>query len=197
MIAKEQSLVLIREHVKNENIVKHMLAVGAMMAGVYEELKKRGRAEAELGGQKEEWMIAGLLHDGDYCAEVPHTEQGIKITEWAREKGYVVPENVAHAMAAHNWDNTGVEPKSLMDWTIFCGDSLTGLVVASTLVLPNKKIVALTVESVLKRFKEPSFAKGTRRQDIALCEEKLGLKLEEFVGITLQAMQGINSEIGL
>ena len=88
MITKEQSLVLIREHVKNENIVKHMLAVGAMMGGVYEELKKRGRAEAELGGQKEEWMIAGLLHDGDYCEEVPHTEQGIKITEWAREKGY-------------------------------------------------------------------------------------------------------------
>ncbi|MEW5805637.1 MAG: phosphohydrolase [Patescibacteria group bacterium] len=197
MITRNQALALIREHVKNENIVKHMLAVEALMAGVYDELKNRGRTEQELGGTREEWMMAGLLHDGDYCDEVPMAEQGIKITQWAREKGYEIPENVAQAMAAHNWDNTGVEPKTLMDWAIFCGDSLTGLIVAAALVLPSKKINDLTVESVLKRFKEPSFARGTRREEIKMCQEKLDLTLEEFIGIALKSMQIIADDLGL
>jgi len=100
-------------------------------------------------------------------------------------------------MAAHNWHATGVEPKNLMDWTIFLGDSLTGLIVASTLVLPNKKLADVTIERILKKFKEKSFAKGTRREDILMCDEKLGFSLEEFVRITLNSMQGISSELGL
>jgi predicted hydrolase (HD superfamily) len=195
MLTREQALGLIGEHVQNKNIVKHMIALEAVMAGVYDALAQKGIND--LGGNKEEWQIAGLLHDGDYCDEVPHHEQGIKITKWAREKGYEVPDNVSHAMAAHNWDNTGVEPKSLMDWAIFCADSLTGLIVASTLVLPDKKLGSLSVESVLKRFKSPSFAAGTRREDIKKCEEKLGFSLEEFVEFALKAMQGIGSELGL
>ncbi len=188
---------LIREHVLKENIVKHMLTVKSLMEGVYDELKNRGKTEQELGGTKEEWGMAGLLHDGDYCEGVPDERQGIQIVEWAKEKGHEIPENVAHAMAAHNWSNTKVEPKNLMDWTIFCGDSLTGLIVAATLVLPDKKMSDLTTDRVLKRFKEPSFAKGTRRDEIALCEEKIGLTLEEFVSVSLKAIQKIAKEIGL
>lgn len=188
---------MIEEHVVNKNIVKHMLAAEALMGGVYEGLKTRGKSESELSGTKEEWMMAGLLHDGDYCNSVPMEKQGVQITEWAREKGYEIPENVAYAMAAHNWHNTGVEPKTLMDWTIFLGDSLTGLIVAATLVLPTKKLSDLTVENVLKRFKEPKFASGTRREDILRSEEKIGLNLQEFVTINLKAMQNIAGELGL
>ena len=197
MITKDQALSLINEHVSNKNIVKHMLATEALMAGVYGELKKRGRSDEELGGTKEEWMMAGLLHDGDYCESVPIEKQGIQITAWAREKGCDLPENVAQAMAAHNWHGTEVEPKNLMDWTIFLGDSLTGLIVAATLVLPSKKLADLTIDSVLKRFREKSFAKGTRREDIMMSEEKLGLDLTEFVTIALRTMQEISNELGL
>jgi len=197
MITKDQALSLINEHVSNKNIVKHMLATEALMAGVYGELKKRGRSDEELGGTKEEWMMAGLLHDGDYCESVQIEKQGIQITAWAREKGCNLPENVAHAMAAHNWHGTGIEPKSLMDWTIFLGDSLTGLIVAATLVLPSKKLADLTVDSVLKRFKEKSFARGTRREDIVMCEEKVGLSLSDFISVALKSMQNISSDLGL
>lgn len=197
MITKEQALSLIKEHVSNGNIVKHMLAAEALMGGVYDELKSPGRTDEELGGTKEEWQIAGLLHDGDYCASVPMEKQGVQISEWVKASGFDLPENVAHAMAAHNRRATGVEPQNLMDWTLFLGDSLTGLIVASVLVLPSKKINDLTVESVLKHFKEKSFAKGTRREDIVLCEEKLGLTLPEFVTITLHSMQKISSDLGL
>ena len=197
MINKEQALALIREHVLKENIIKHMLTVQALMEGIYDELKNRGKTEQKLGGTREEWGMAGLLHDGDYCEGVPDEKQGIQIVEWARNKDYEIPDNVAHAMAAHNWSNTKVEPKNLMDWTIFCGDSLTGLIVAATLVLPDKKMSDLTADRVLKRFKEPSFAKGTRRDEIAMCEEKIGLTLEEFISVSLKSIQAIASEIGL
>lgn len=197
MINHQEAIEIIKEYVTNGNIVKHMFATEALMAGIYDELKSRGKTDEELGGTKEEWLMTGLLHDGDYCESVPMEKQGVQVAEWVKEKGFTLPENVCHAMASHNWHNTGVEPKSLMDWTIFLGDSLTGLIVASTLVLPMKKLTDLTVESVLKRFKEPKFAAGTRREDIILCEEKLELSLTEFVTLTLKAMRGIAGEIGL
>lgn len=194
MITREQALQFLNEKIENKNIVKHMLAAEAMMRALARELGMRNK-ELEIG--EGEWGIAGLLHDGDYNPNVPAEKQGIQVTEMLREKGFEIPESVAHAMAAHNWSNTGIEPKSEMDWALFCGDSLTGLIVAATLVLPTKKLADLRVESVLKRFNESSFAKGTRREEIAMCEEKLGIPLEEFVKITLEAMQGISNDLGL
>jgi len=197
MITKEQALEIINEHVANKNIVKHMLATEALMGGVYNELKREGKSDEDLGGTKEEWQMAGLLHDGDYCEEVPMEKQGTQISEWVREKSLELPENVAYAMAAHNWHGTGKEPKTWMDWTIFMGDSLTGLIVATTLVLPSKKLVDVDTPMILRRFKESSFAKGTRREDIQMCQEKIGLSLEEFVRISLESMQKINTDLGL
>lgn len=187
MITREKALAFLNEKVENKNIIKHMLATEAVMMALAK----------KLGGVEEEWAMSGLLHDGDYCPGVGPEKQGVRITEWLREKGEEIPDIVAQAMAAHNWLNTKVEPKTPMDWAIFCADSLTGLVVASTLVLPSKKLADLTVESVLKRFKEKSFAKGTRREDIVLCQEKLNIPLPEFVEICLKAMQGISGELGL
>jgi len=204
MITKEQALQIINEYVANKNIVKHMLATEALMGGVYDELKREGKSDEALGGTKEEWMMAGLLHDGDYCEEVPLEKQGIQISEWVKAKavpagrqGFELPENVAYAMAAHNWHGTGKEPKTLMDWTIFMGDSLTGLIVATTLVLPSKKLIDVDSPMVLRRFGERSFAKGTRRENIQMCQEKIGLSLEEFVRISLESMQKISNDLGL
>ena len=188
MISREQALKFLNEKVENKNIIKHMLATEACMKALADQLGARN---------KEEWAMAGLLHDGDYSESVPMEKQGVQVTEWLRTAGFEVPENVAQAMAAHNWSNTGVEPKTLMDWSLFCGDSLTGLIVAATLVLPSRKLADLAVENVLNRFKEKSFARGTRREDIALCEEKLNIPLEKFVKICLEAMQNISQELGL
>jgi len=190
MIKREEALQI------NKNIIKHMFALEAFMGAIWEELKKKGKTKEELSGTKEEWMMVGLLHDGDYCEEVPEEKQGIQISEWVKDKGFEIPETVSHAMASHNY-KTGIKPKNLMDWSVFIGDSLTGLVVASTLVLPSRKLSDLTVKSILKKFKSASFAKGTRREDILLCEEKLGFSLEEFIGICLKSMQGISTDLGL
>lgn len=194
MIDREKALLLIREHVKNENIVKHMLAAEALMAGIYDYFQKKGKAD--LGGTREEWLLAGLLHDGDYCDQVPVERQGIQIAEWVKEKGERIPDNVVQCMAAHN-PATGTAPQTKMDWALLCGDSLTGLIVAATLVLPSRKLADLTVESVLKRFKEKSFARGTRREDIQQCEVQLGITLRELVKIGLESMKKISDQLGL
>lgn len=195
MIGREEALEFLGEKIENENVTKHLLATEALMGGVYGVLEKKG--VADLGGTKEEWMTAGLLHDGDYCEEVPMEKQGVQVTEWLGEEGHEVPENVARAMAAHNWSSTKVEPQTKMDWALFCGDSLTGLIVATALVRPDKKLSSVKVKSVMKKFKDKSFAQGTRREDIKRCEEKLGLPLKEFVGVCLGAMQKIAPDLGL
>jgi len=195
MISREDGIKFLEEKVANKNIIKHMLATEILMGAVWDFLSTRG--ETELGGSKEEWMMAGLMHDGDYRDEVPMEKQGIQVTEWLREAGFEVPDNVAYAMAAHNYDNTGSTPKTLMDWAITIGDSLTGLIVACALVRPDKKLESVALKSVMKKFRDKAFAKGTRREQIALCEEKLDIPLEEFVEIGLKAMQEISSELGL
>jgi len=195
MITRDQAIQFLNEKIANKNIIKHMIATEALMGGVYDALVIKGKTD--LGGSKKEWMMAGLIHDGDYVEGVPENRQGIQVIEWLKEKGYEIPDNVAHATAAHNADNTGVQPENLMDWTIFCGDSLTGLIVATALVRPEKKLEFVEVKSVLKKFKDPSFARGTRREQIKMCEEKLGLTLEEFIDISLKSMQKVAGEIGL
>jgi len=185
---RDEALKIVEENVPQQNIVKHMLATEAVMGALGEKF------EPEKVG---EWKLAGLLHDGDYSEDVPAERQGIQIAEWVEAKGFKLSSEVKHAMAAHNCSNTKVMPESKMDWSLFCCDTLTGLITACALILPEKKLADVTVERVLKRFKEPKFAAGTRREDIKLCEENLGMSLNEFVGISLKAMQGIAPALGL
>lgn len=186
-MTRNEALQIVDQYVKNPNIKKHLLATEAIM---------RALAQKFEPGKEEDYALAGLLHDCDYQDDVPAEKQGILISEWLKEKGVELPEEVKHAMAAHNVA-TGVLPQTKMDWTIFGADSLTGLIVATTLVHPDKKLAGITVESILKKFHDPSFARGTRREDIQKGAQALGLSLEEFVVIGFSAMQKISHELGL
>jgi putative nucleotidyltransferase with HDIG domain len=188
MNKRDQVLKVIEDQIENKNIVKHMLAVEACMEALAKEL------DAE---NVDEWKLAGLAHDLDYQEGVSEEEHGTRTGQILEQEGIKLPDNVLYAIAAHNWEHTGAKPKSDMDWALFTVDSLTGLIVAATLVLPSRKLAEVTVENVLNRFGEPRFAAGTRRDHIEMCEEKLGIPLEEFVKINLNAMQNINEELGL
>lgn len=184
---RNKILALIKRRITNQNIIKHMLAMEAFMKGL----------ARYLGEDEEFWGLAGLVHDLDYDGKTLPEEHGLKIREILVQEGINLPGDILQAVAAHNWHNNGVKPESLMDWALFCGDSLTGLIVACALVLPDKKLSSLTVKSVLKKFPVKRFAAGTRREDIELCQEKLGISLEEFVKIGLGSMQGISEKLGL
>jgi putative nucleotidyltransferase with HDIG domain len=182
---REKILNLLKENLKNQNLIKHSLAVEAGM-----------RALARYFGEDEEkWAIAGLLHDIDYEKTKGdpnlHSKVGSQIL---REMGF--DQEICDAILTHN-EAHGILPLSRMAKALFCLDPLTGLIVAATLVLPSKKLKDLKVENVLNRFKEKSFAKGANREIIKKCEEYLELPLEKFIEITLKAMQEISDQLGL
>jgi uncharacterized protein len=182
---REQALALVRERVKNENLVNHMLAAEAIMGA----LAKR------LGGDEERWRLVGLLHDLDVEETVETMEvHGTTTAQWLREAG-LDDDEVLHAIMAHNADN-GTTVDTMMDRAMYASDCLTGLVTAAALIRPEKRLALVELKSLKKRFKEPSFAKGARREDILTCDQ-LGLDLEEFLSIGLDAMKEVADELGL
>ena len=188
MIGREKAIELVRDHIKTENTVKHMLATEAIMRA----LARKFEPEKE-----ELWGLAGLLHDLDY-EEVEPQQHTVKTIAVLKEMESGLPQEVYDAIQAHNSDmNPAWAPKTKMGWSLFIIDSLTGLIVATALVRPDKKLASVETKSVLKKFKEKSFAAGTRREQILLCEERLGLSLEELVSLSLEAMQAISEELGL
>ena len=183
MIRKEV-LDSINENVENKNLVKHMLATEAILQA----LARR------FGEDEEEWGLTGLLHDidveltgGDMSS---HSKLGADL---AKELG--ASEAVAHAILCHN-EAHGIPRETRLDKALFCVDPLTGLITAAALVRPDKKLAGLGAKSVIKRFKEKSFAAGANREQISLCSE-IGLELGEFVELGLTAMQEISGDLGL
>jgi len=183
---REEALRLVRGRVKNENLVKHMLAAEAIMGALARRLKE----------DEERWRLAGLLHDLDVEETAGRMDLHASLTvEWLRAAGFQDQE-VLHAILAHNGENSGTPRETLMDRALFACDPLTGLITAAALIRPEKKLAAVTVQSLRKRFKEPAFAKGARREDILTCQD-LGLELEEFLAIGLHAMQEVADDLGL
>jgi putative nucleotidyltransferase with HDIG domain len=183
-MTREEALKLVQEKIQNQNLIKHCLAVETCM---------REFAE-KLGGDPNVWGLAGLLHDIDYEFTKDNSQQHSIIGAEMLEK-LGVDKEICDAVKTHN-EMHGIRPESLMAKTLLPVDPLTGLIIASTLVLPSKKIADVTAENVLNRFKEKGFAKGANREIIAKCIDT-GLELEEFVKIGLEAMQKINNELGL
>lgn len=182
---RERALQLVRDNVQNENLVSHMIATEAIMGA----LAKR------LGGEEERWRLAGLLHDLDVEETAGRMEvHGTLTVQWLREAG-LDDEEVLHAILAHNEAN-GSSVESPMDRALYACDCLTGLVTAAALIRPEKQLAPVELRSLKKRFKEPSFAKGARREDIMTCSE-LGLELDEFLAIGLEAMKEVADELGL
>lgn len=182
---RDDALRIVEAHVENENLVKHMLAAEAIMGALAE----------RLGEDEETWRLAGLLHDLDAESTADSMEMhGVLTVQWLREEG-LEDETVLHAIAAHNPGNGSVV-ESPMDRALFAGDPLTGLITAAALIRPEKRLEPVELKSLRKRFKEPSFAKGARREDMMTCAE-LGIELEEFLAIGLTAMKEISDDLGL
>jgi len=184
-MTREEALKILKENIKNKNLIKHSLAVEAGM-----------RALAKYFGEDEEkWGLAGLLHDIDYEKTKQNPNLHSKLGAQMLEKMGVEKE-ICEAVLTHN-EIHGIEPKTKMAKALFCLDPLTGLIVAATLVLPTKKIADLKVENVLNRFKEKSFARGANREIIKKCEEYLNISLEKFIEIVLGAMKKIAKDLEL
>src|SRR3989344_2148054 len=159
-----------------ENVFKHCLALEACMGGLHDYFKTNNLLAAEEPA-KEDWMLAGFLHDIAYFGDTK-ADHPLKVNEVLAKYQLTVKETVNHIIKAHAPDLTGVQPKTKAEWSIFCADSLTGLITAVALILPSKKLADVKLSSVMKRLlKQPKFAAGTRREEIKQCVDPNGLNL--------------------
>ncbi|MDV2989193.1 MAG: HDIG domain-containing protein [Dehalogenimonas sp.] len=180
---RQQALDAVKSEISNQNLIKHMLATEAVMRGL----------AAHFGQDVEEWGLAGLLHDIDLdrCNN-DLTVHGRLSAEMAGELG--ATDAACHAILCHGM--LGEPCNTLMDKALYCADPVTGLITAGALIRPEKKLAVVQAKSILKRFKEKSFAAGANREQIATCAD-IGLTLEEFITLSLEAMQAVADDLGL
>lgn len=194
---REKYLSAVRSQL-DDKIFTHSLALESCMSGLYEYFKENGLL-GDTEPTKEDWLLSGLIHDIDYSGEYKETHPQ-KTVEVMQKYGLEISDTVLKIVRAHTPELTGVKPENKAEWSIFCADSLTGLIMAVAYVYPSKKLAEVKVSSVLKRFlKEPKFAAGTRRDEVAMCANPDGLNLpiEKFIEICLTSMQNIAPDLGL
>ena len=178
---------LLNEHAKKTKA--HLIATGAAM----EALAKR------FGGDPETWKVAGMLHDLDWDHLTHDAEQHCGKTLEQMLTQIQAPAELLADIRAHYAEKYGGEHPldTMLRRSLYCVDELTGFIIAVTLVRPSKKIADVEVKSILKKMKDKAFARQVKREQIEKCEELLGISLEEFIQITLDAMKPLASEIGL
>jgi predicted hydrolase (HD superfamily) len=188
---------LLFSKMQNQNLRRHCIGVGKTLSEFWDYYNSEGRKE-EMGNLcKEEWEIIGLLHDSDYeVTKDCFSKHVVTLIEWLKD--YEVKEEVLNALKTHNSKAVGLrEPQTLLEWTLECCDELTGFIVAVALILPSKKLSDVKKDSVLKRFGQPAFARAVDRSQITQCEEKCKTSTDNFVEVTLKAMQNNSDILGL
>jgi len=181
---RDDAWKILNDHVQSENLLRHALAVEAVMRHV---ARKRG-ADVEL------WGAVGLVHDVDYerfpDEHLRHARSILAGVGW--------PEHCIRAVESHGWGIcSDVEPRSDLEKTLYAVDELTGLVAAAALVRPSKSVLDLPVKSVRKKWKDKAFAAGVDRSVIEKGAAMLGVDLEDLIAETIEGMRGVAEEIGL
>ena len=181
---REEALALLQEHNKNDALIKHALAVEAVMAHFAE----------KFGEDLEKWRVIGLIHDLDY--EKYPEEHCSKTREILMQEGW--PEDYIRAVQSHGWKIcTDVEPLERMEKVLYTIDELTGLIVATVLLRPSRSIMDLTTKSVKKKWKQKGFAAGVNREIIEEGAQLLGMDVAEVITETIRGMQREAEALGL
>jgi putative nucleotidyltransferase with HDIG domain len=181
---REEALRLFKEYNQTESLMKHALAVEAVMR----------YAAGKRGEDEEKWGVIGLVHDLDY-EQFP--EEHCKRTEVIlRERGW--PEEYIRAVVSHGWGLcSDVEPRTEMEKVLYAIDELTGLVTAAALIRPSKSVLDLTTKSVKKKWKDKRFAAGVDRSVIEKGVQMLGMELTDLITDTIMGMREVAEEIDL
>jgi predicted hydrolase (HD superfamily) len=184
MISRDDAVKLLKENVRSDNMLKHSFASEAVLRGI---AKKLGENEVEYG-------IAGLLHDID--VEITNADPYTHGPYAGKLLKGKITDEMLDAIVMHNEVATGKERSTRFQHALAAGETITGLITATTLVYPDKKIASVKPKSVTKRMKQKAFAASVKRENILECE-KIGIPLEEFVEIAINSMSEISEVLGL
>jgi putative nucleotidyltransferase with HDIG domain len=184
-IDRTQALVLLRQYVKNEKMIFHSLASEAVMRGL----------ARELGRDEDKWGLAGLLHDLD--VEITNADPIIHGTQTeVLLRDYDVDPDILDAIRMHNEYSAGKERSTEFQYALAAGETITGLIFATTYVYPDRKLTSVKPKSVVKRMKEKMFAASVKRENILECE-KIGIPVDRFAALSIESMLPIAGEIGI
>jgi len=190
MIDRKKAQELIDKYVTTDWLKLHMRESEVIMRVV----------ARRLGKDEELWGITGLLHDIDYdFVNKDPDRHGVEFEEIFKKESVNLPDEAIHAIKAHNDESilTDIKRETDLDYALSACENLSGFLVACALVMPDKKIASVKVDTVINKLKkDKSFARAVRR-DLIFDIEKVGISLEELVGISLNALSEINEEIGL
>lgn len=182
---RNEAIELLHRYIKNENLLKHCYASEVVLRA----LAKR------LGGDEKKWALAGLLHDLDVeLVDADPSRHGLETARILEEHG--LDPDIVEAVKLHNTEATGIPRSTVFQHALAAGETITGMITATTLVYPDKKLASVKPKSVAKRMKDKKFAASVKREKIRECE-KAGLELDEFIRISMAAMQEISDELGL
>lgn len=181
---RSEALSIVKEYVKNQGLINHMLSVEAAM---------RYYAR-KLGEDEELWGVTGLLHDFDWEIHPTleeHPQAGAPIL-----RGRNVPEEIVRAILSHA-DHSGVPRQTNMEKALYACDEITGLVTAVALVRPSRSLYDLTASSVKKKWKDKAFAAGANRDEMLRSAEEFGVEIWQHTEQVIEAMRAIAPELGL
>ncbi len=184
MISHENALKFLNQHIQNANMIKHCVASEAVMRAI----------ALKLGKDPEEWGIAGLLHDIDVEVTNADPYQHGPFAAGMLD-GLLNPEAI-DAIVMHNEVAAGKQRTTVFQHALAAGETITGLIMATALVYPDKKLASVKTKSITKRMKERAFAASVNRENILECE-LIGIPIQDFAEMSLCAMQEISDELGL
>ena len=184
-MTRNDALLLLGKYIRNEKMIFHCLASEAVMRG----LARR------LGQDEEKWGLAGLLHDLD--VEVTNAEPAVHGTQTeVLLRDYDVDPEILDAIRMHNECSSGKERSTQFQHALAAGETITGLIFATTYVYPDRKLSSVKAKSVVKRMKEKIFAASVKRENIMECE-KIGIPIDQFAALAIESMLPVADEIGL
>lgn len=175
---------LLKEYTKNENLVKHAIAVAACVSSYAEKFEE----------DVAYWSNVALLHDFDYEKYPTEKEHPFKGAEILKEKGF--EDEFINSILSHA-DYTNIPRDTLLKKVLFACDELAGFITAVALVRPNKKLSEVEVNSVKKKMKDKAFAKNVSREDIIKGAEELNIPLDEHIQFCINALDNIHDKLGL
>ena len=183
MEQREFYVELLNKHVSNPKMIAHCLASEAVLR----ELARK------FGEDEDVWGIAGLLHDLD--VEITNADPKSHALVAAEMLQNILPAEAVDAIKMHNEEATGMPRTTRFQHALAAGETITGLIFATALVYPDKRIASVKPKSVVKRMKEKQFAASVNRDTIMECE-RIGLSLDEFVQLSLNALIPIAPTLG-
>jgi len=180
----DEARSLLNEFVKSDSLLKHSYAVEGVMRYM----------ARKMGEDENKWAIIGLVHDLDY--EAFPEQHCLKAQEILREKGW--PEEFVRAVASHGWVMCNdIEPQTNLEKVLYATEELTGLITAVAIIRPSRSVGDLEVKSVMKKWKDKSFAAGVNRSVIERGVAMMGVELTDLINDVIMGMREVSDRIGL